>query len=427
MPPRRTGAHPGRSSSTTRSCSAAASPCCSASRTTSRWWVRPSRRRRGDRAGRGRGPDVVLMDVRMPKRSGIEACVAIKEVAPSARIIMLTVSDEEADLYDAIKNGASGYLLKDASIDEVAQAVRVVADGQSLISPSMAVKLLDEFKQMSRADRQQVPRPGSPTVSSRCSSWSPRGLNNREIAKRAVHQREHRQEPRAQHLGEAAAALPDGGRDVRRAREAARHPVTAHSRRSRVSRSSAWLAGTPHRAGCAGFLDPRHTTPDHAHLPHPRAHRRAADRLGQRAAARALHAAVLPDGPLRRRAAAPGLRQRAAADGGVLGARGGLHAGRAVAATCSTGWRALPTQARPRVDRACAQARARRPRCSPRSASAGRSPRATSTTACPAPRTTGAGTGRRPRRRWSTCSSPASSRSPAATRSSSGSTTCPSG
>lgn len=104
-------------------------------------------------------PDVILMDVRMPKRSGIEACVTIKEVAPVVRIIMLTVSDEEADLYNAVKNGAAGYLLKDSSIDEVAQAVRVVADGQSLISPSMAIKLLDEFKQMSRSDRDQVSTP----------------------------------------------------------------------------------------------------------------------------------------------------------------------------------------------------------------------------------------------------------------------------
>ena len=119
-------------------------------------------------------PDVVLLDVRMPKRSGIEACVAIKEAVPSAKIIMLTVSDEEADLYEAVKNGASGYLLKDSSIDEVAQAVRVVADGQSLISPSMAIKLLDEFKQMSRPDRSRCPASGSPSASSRCCGWSPR-------------------------------------------------------------------------------------------------------------------------------------------------------------------------------------------------------------------------------------------------------------
>ena len=100
-------------------------------------------------------PDVVLLDVRMPKVSGIEACVAIKEAVPASKILMLTVSDEESDLYQAVKSGASGYLLKDSSIEEVAQAVRVVADGQSLISPSMAVKLIDEFKQMSTA------RPGS--------------------------------------------------------------------------------------------------------------------------------------------------------------------------------------------------------------------------------------------------------------------------
>jgi two-component system NarL family response regulator len=129
-------------------------------------------------------PDVILMDVRMPKRSGIEACVAIKEVAPAARIIMLTVSDEEADLYDAVKNGASGYLLKDSSIDEVAQAVRVVADGQSLISPSMAIKLLDEFKQMSRSDRQQVPTPRLTDRELEVLKLVAQGLNNREIAKR---------------------------------------------------------------------------------------------------------------------------------------------------------------------------------------------------------------------------------------------------
>ena len=117
-------------------------------------------------------PDVILLDVRMPKRSGIEACLAIKEGVPSAKIIMLTVSDEEADLYEAVKNGAAGYLLKDSSIEEVAQAIRVVSEGQSLISPSMAVKLIDEFKQMSRPEKGQVPGCGSPSASSRCCAWS---------------------------------------------------------------------------------------------------------------------------------------------------------------------------------------------------------------------------------------------------------------
>jgi len=128
-------------------------------------------------------PDIVLLDVRMPKRTGLEACIEIKQLVPAARIIMLTVSDEEADLYEAVKNGASGYLLKDSSIDEVAQAVRVVAEGQSLISPSMAVKLLDEFKEMSRTDRDQVPTPRLTDRELEVLRLVATGLNNREVAK----------------------------------------------------------------------------------------------------------------------------------------------------------------------------------------------------------------------------------------------------
>jgi two-component system NarL family response regulator len=129
-------------------------------------------------------PDVVLLDVRMPKRGGLETCIQIKEQAPSVRIIMLTVSDEENDLYEAVKNGASGYLLKDSSIDEVAQAVRVVADGQSLISPSMAAKLIDEFKEISRADRDPVNVPRLTDRELEVLRLVATGLNNREVAKR---------------------------------------------------------------------------------------------------------------------------------------------------------------------------------------------------------------------------------------------------
>jgi DNA-binding NarL/FixJ family response regulator len=128
-------------------------------------------------------PDVVLLDVRMPRRSGIEACRAIKEANPSAKVIMLTVSDEEADLYEAVKGGAAGYLLKDSSIEEVAQGIRVVADGQSLISPSMAVKLIDEFKQMSKPERNQVPGLRLTERELEVLRLVATGMNNREIAK----------------------------------------------------------------------------------------------------------------------------------------------------------------------------------------------------------------------------------------------------
>src|SRR5256885_9785951 len=90
-------------------------------------------------------PDIVLLDVRMPKRGGIDACTSIKDAVPSTKIIMLTISDEEAERYDAIKAGAMGYVLKEISIEEVASAIRAVHGGQSLISPSMASKLLNEF------------------------------------------------------------------------------------------------------------------------------------------------------------------------------------------------------------------------------------------------------------------------------------------
>ncbi len=129
-------------------------------------------------------PVVVLLDVRMPRRSGIEACLAIKERAPAVKIIMLTVSDEEADLYEAVKSGASGYLLKDSSIDEVAQAVRVVAEGQSLISPSMAVKLIDEFKAMSRSEGAQGASMRLTPRELEVLRLVAEGLNNREIGRR---------------------------------------------------------------------------------------------------------------------------------------------------------------------------------------------------------------------------------------------------
>jgi len=131
-------------------------------------------------------PDVLLMDIRMPRRSGIEACRAIKEAVPSAKIVMLTISDEDTDLFEAIKAGASGYLLKEISIDEVPQAVRAVHGGQSLISPSMASKLITEFAALAKRSeerQQQVPAPKLTEREMEVLRLVARGLGNREIAK----------------------------------------------------------------------------------------------------------------------------------------------------------------------------------------------------------------------------------------------------
>ena len=91
-------------------------------------------------------PDVVLLDVHMPGTSGIEAARVISQQVPITKIIMLTASDEEDDLFEAIKAGATGYLRKDTSIEEVAAVIWGVARGQSLITPSMAAKLLLELQ-----------------------------------------------------------------------------------------------------------------------------------------------------------------------------------------------------------------------------------------------------------------------------------------
>jgi two-component system NarL family response regulator len=130
-------------------------------------------------------PDIVLMDVRMPRRGGIDATSAIKEAVPSAKIVMLTISDEEADLYDAIKAGAMGYLLKEISIDEVAADIRAVYGGQSLISPSMASKLLSEFAAMikNKDDRPQLPTPRLTDREMEVLRLVAKGMNNRDIAK----------------------------------------------------------------------------------------------------------------------------------------------------------------------------------------------------------------------------------------------------
>ena len=136
-------------------------------------------------------PDLVLLDVKMPSRGGIgggiQAAAAIKEVAPSTRIVMLTMSEEEEDLYEAIKAGASGYLLKGILPHEIADSIRAVVGGQSLISPPMAAKLLTEFATMVRhGEDRKNPGPPAPRLTDReleVLKLIATGANNSKIAK----------------------------------------------------------------------------------------------------------------------------------------------------------------------------------------------------------------------------------------------------
>ncbi|MGX1562452.1 response regulator [Streptomyces sp. NPDC055506] len=100
-------------------------------------------------------PDVVLMDIRMPGVGGIEATELITAAHPDIRVLVLTTFDLDEYVYDALRAGASGFLLKDASSEQLAEAVRVVAAGEALLAPVITRKLIAEFSRLD--DRPRAP------------------------------------------------------------------------------------------------------------------------------------------------------------------------------------------------------------------------------------------------------------------------------
>ena len=98
-------------------------------------------------------PDVILMDIRMPGPDGVEATRLITSRVPSARVIILTMYRQDQYVFEAIKAGARGYLLKDIDEKELVEAIRAVHRGDALINPSLAARLLEEFRRLSRGER----------------------------------------------------------------------------------------------------------------------------------------------------------------------------------------------------------------------------------------------------------------------------------
>ncbi|SHH75092.1 two component transcriptional regulator, LuxR family [Caloranaerobacter azorensis DSM 13643] len=96
-------------------------------------------------------PDIVLMDIKMPKMNGAEATKLIKRDFPETKVIILTTFNDDEYIYEALKNGASGYILKDATPDEIAEAIRTVYNGGALIQPEVAVKVLNKFSEMAKS------------------------------------------------------------------------------------------------------------------------------------------------------------------------------------------------------------------------------------------------------------------------------------
>jgi len=131
-------------------------------------------------------PDVILMDIRMPEMDGVQATSFITEANPVAKVIILTMQREDQFIFDAIRAGARGYLLKDIDADTLLEAIRRVYHGEALIDPVMATKVLNEFRRLSNPAAAHTAVEQLTEGEMNVLRLVAQGLDNREIADRLI-------------------------------------------------------------------------------------------------------------------------------------------------------------------------------------------------------------------------------------------------
>jgi DNA-binding NarL/FixJ family response regulator len=129
-------------------------------------------------------PDVVVMDMRLSDGDGVQATAEVLAVSPSSRVLVLSASDERDDVLEAVKAGATGYLVKSASKAELADAVKDTAAGRAVFTPSLAGLVLGEYRRIAQSNE---PGPARPTLTERETEvlrYVAKGLSAKQIAQK---------------------------------------------------------------------------------------------------------------------------------------------------------------------------------------------------------------------------------------------------